>query len=71
MNRDSILSVFGILKSSSEAVVVTEQGSVIKKRPANVRRILESERWSVDRIPGMRVVAWSPYGSDNAFDIQV
>ena len=34
----------GMLTSSSEAVVVTEQGSAIKTRVANVRRIPESER---------------------------
>ena len=61
----------GMLKSSSEAVVVTEQGSAIKTRAANVRRIPESERWDADRILGMREVPWSPDGSDNAFDIQV
>ena len=39
------LGVFvGMLNSSSEAVVVTEQGLAIKTRAANVRRILESER---------------------------
>ena len=42
-----------------------------KTRAANVRRILESERWDADRILGMRAVLWSPDGSDNAFDVQV
>ena len=45
------LAVFlGMLDSSSEAVVVTEQGLAMKRRAANVRRILESERWDADRI---------------------
>ena len=65
-NRDSIL-----VNSSSETVVVTEQGTAIKKRSANTRRIPESERWDADKILGMRAVPWSPDGSDNAFDIQV
>ena len=60
----------GMLISSSEAVVVTEQGTAITTRSANVRRIPESERWDADRILGMRAVPWSPDGSDNAFDIQ-
>ena len=34
----------GMLNSSSEAVVVTEQGTAIKTRAVNVRRIPESER---------------------------
>ena len=63
--------VFGMLNSSSEAVVVTEQGLAIKTRSAKVRRIPESERWDADRILGMRAVPWSPDGSDAAFDIQV
>ena len=61
----------GMLNSSSEAVVVTEQGTAIKTRSANVRRIPESERWDADRILGIQAVPWSPDGSDNAFDIQV
>ena len=61
----------GMLNSSSEEVVVTEQGLAIKTRAANVRRIPESERWNADRILGMRAVACSPDGSDTAFDIQV
>ena len=61
----------GTLNSSSEAVVVTEQGLAIKTRAANVRSIPESESWDTDRILGMRAVAWSPDGSDSAFDIQV
>ena len=61
----------GILNSSSEAVVVTEQGLAIKAREADIRRIPELERWDADRILGMRAVPWSPVGSDNAFDIQV
>ena len=60
-----------ILNSSSEAVVLTEQGTAIKTRSANVRRIRESERLDAGRILGMRAVPWSPGGSDNAFDIQV
>ena len=60
-----------MLNSSSEAVVVTEQGMAIKTRSANVRRIPESERWDADKILGIRAVPWSPDGSDNAFDIQV
>ena len=60
-----------MLNSSSEAVVVTEQGSAIKTRAANVRRILEWERCYADRKLGMRAAPWSPDGSDNAFDIQV
>ena len=35
----------GMLHSSSETVVVTEQGTAIKTRSANVRRIPESVRW--------------------------
>ena len=61
----------GMLNSSSEAVVVTEQGMAMKTRSANIRRIPESERWDVDRILGIRAVPWSPDGSDNASDIQV
>ena len=60
-----------MLNASSEAVVVTEEGTAIKTRSANVRRIPESERWDADKILGMRAVPWSPDGSDNAFDIQV
>ena len=66
------LGVFvGMLNSSSEAVVVTEQGLAIKARAANVRRTSESERWDSDRIHEIRAVPWSPDGSDNAFDVQV
>ena len=61
----------GMLNSSPEAVVVTEQGLAIKTRAENVRRILELERWDADKILGMRAVARSPDGSDNAFHIQV
>ena len=61
----------GMLNSSSEEVVVTEQGMAIKTRSANIRRIPESERWDADRILEIRAVPWSPDGSDNAFDIQV
>ena len=61
----------GMLNSSSEAVVVTEQGTANKTRSANVGRILESERWDEDRILGIRAVPWSPDGIDSAFDIQV
>ena len=60
----------GMLNSSSQAVVVTEQGLAIKTRSANIRRVLESERWDAGRIE-MRATIWSPDGSDNAFDIQV
>ena len=60
-----------MLNSSSEAVVVTEQGVAIKTRSANIRRTPESERWDADKILGIRAVPWSPDGSDNAFDIQV
>ena len=59
-----------MLNSSSEAVVVTEQGLAIKTRAANVRRIPESAGWDADRILGLRAVP-CPDGSDNAFDIQV
>ena len=59
----------GMLNSSSEVVVVTDQGLAIKTRSGNIMRIPESEKWDADRILGMR--AWSPDGSDNAFDIQV
>ena len=58
-----------MLNSSSEAVVVTEQGLVIKTRAVNVRMIPESER--PDRILGIRAVLWSRDGSDHAFDVQV
>ena len=61
----------GMLGSSAEAVVVTEQGSAIKTSAASVRRISESERRDADRILGMRTVPWSPDGGDNAFDVQV
>ena len=57
----------GMLNSSSEAVVVTEQGTAIKTRTANIRRIPQSERWDAD----IRALPWSPDGSDNALDIQV
>ena len=57
--------------SSSEAAVVTEQGSAIKTRAQNVRKIPESENWDADQSPGMRAVPWSPDGSDNALEIQV
>ena len=60
-----------MLNSSSEALVVTEHGTAIKTRSANIRRIPDSERWDADRILGMRAGPWSPDGSDNAFDIQV
>ena len=60
-----------MLNSSSEAVVVTEQGTAMKTRSANIRRISESERWDADRILGIRAVPWSPDAGDNAFDIQV
>ena len=50
-----------MLNSSSEAVVVTEQGMAIKTRSANIRRrIPESERWDADRILGIRAVPWYP-----------
>ena len=60
-----------MLNSSSEAVVVTEQGLAIKTRSANIRRVPESERWGADRILEMRATPWSPDGSGNAFDIRV
>ena len=60
-----------IQNSSSEAVVVAEQGLAIKTRSANVRRIPESERWDADKILGIRAVPWSQDGSDNAFGIQI
>ena len=44
----------GMLNSSSEAVVVTEQGLAIKTRSANIRRVPESERWDAGRILEMR-----------------
>ena len=49
-----------MLNSSSEAVVVTEQGLAIKTCAANVRRIPESERWDADRMLGMWAVPWFP-----------
>ena len=61
----------GMLNSSSEAVVVTEQGTAIKTRSANIGRIPESERWDADKTLGIRAVPWSPDGSDNALNIQV
>ena len=61
----------GMLNSSSEAVVVTEQGLAIKTRSANIRRVPESERWDAVSILQMRATPWSPGGSDNAFDMQV
>ena len=38
----------GMLNPLSEAVVLTEQGLAIKARAANVRRVLESERWDTE-----------------------
>ena len=61
----------GMLNSSSEAVVVTEQGLAIKTRSANIRRVPELGRWDASGILEMRAVLWSPDGSDNAFDTQV
>ena len=60
-----------MLNSSSEAVVVTEQGRAIKTRTGNIRIIPESERWDADGILRVRALAWSPDGSGGAFDIQV
>ena len=60
----------GMLNSSSEVVVVTEQGLAIKTRSVIFRGVPESERWDADRILQMRATPWSPEGSDNAFDIQ-
>ena len=60
-----------MLNLSSEAVVVIEQGTAIKTRTANIRRIPESERWDAGGILRVRALPWSPDGSDNAFDIQV
>ena len=66
------LGVFvGMLNSSSEAVVVTQQGSAIRTRAANVMRIFDSESWDVDRTLGMRAVPWSRDDSGTAFDRQV
>ena len=61
----------GMLNSSSEAVVATEQRMAIKTRSGNIRRIPESERWDTDKILKIRAVPLSPDGSDNAFDTQV
>ena len=47
-----------MLDSSSEAVVVTEQGMAINTRSANIRRIFESERWGADRILGTYKSEW-------------
>ena len=38
----------GMLNSSSEAVIVTEQGLAIKTRSANIRRVPESERYDAE-----------------------
>ena len=57
----------GILELSSEAVVVTKQGTANKTRSANIRRILESERWDADRILGKRAVPCFLDRRDNAF----
>ena len=57
----------GMLNSSSEAVVVTEQGLAIKTRSANIRRVPEPERCDGGRILEMRATPWSPDGSDNVF----
>ena len=46
----------GILISSSEAVVVTEQGTAISTRTA--------PRWDGDGILSVRALSWSPDGSD-------
>ena len=61
----------GMLNSSSEAVVVTEQGLAIKTRSVHIQRVPELERWDADRILEMRTTPWSPDGFDNAFDLQV
>ena len=37
-----------MLNPLSEAVVLTEQGLATKARTANVRRVLESERWDTE-----------------------
>ena len=57
-----------MLNSSSEAVVVTEQGLGDQ---ANNRRVPESERWDADSIFQVRGTLWSTDGSDDTFDIQV
>ena len=50
-----------MLNSSSEAVVVTEQGTAIKTPSANVRRIRESESWVPwSKYPECAAVQWSP-----------
>ena len=56
----------GVLNSSSEAVVVTEQGTAIETQSPNARRIPESGRWDADRILGIRAVPWSPDGRAGA-----
>ena len=62
----------GMLDSSSEAVVVTEQGTAIKTRTANIRRIPLSRRDGTrTEYSRVRALPWSPDGSDNAFDFQV
>ena len=63
----------GMLNSSSQAVVVTEQGTAIKTRSVNIRRMPESERWDVDSMlrNAGHSTPWFPDGSDNAFDIPV
>ena len=65
------IPLVGMLNSSSEAVVVTDQGLAIKTRSAKIRRVPESERWDADSILQKRATPRSPDGSDNAFDIQV
>ena len=46
----------GVLNSSSEAVVVTEQRLAIKTRSSDIRRVPESERWDADSILQIRAV---------------
>ena len=60
--RVSLAAFVGMLNLVSEAVVVTEQGSAIKRRAVNVRKIPESEGWDADGELGMRAVPWSPDG---------
>ena len=44
-----------MLNMSSEAVVITEQGTAIRNtRAANTRTVPESDRWEAERVLGVR-----------------
>ena len=59
----------GMLKSSLEAVVVTNGWR--SRHAQRTSGIPKSGRWDADRMLGTRTVPWCPDGSDNAFDMHV